>query len=126
MPDEPAFLSPEWIAALDARARATTELADAAETPVVVEQRVVSDAGEVAYHLVLGPGPARIRPGRAPDPDLTMVITEDAAGRIHAGRANAQSCLADGTLRLRGNPDVLTRRASVLGRVGDLLAGPRR
>jgi hypothetical protein len=124
--DEPEFLTAEWIAALDARARATADLVDAAEEPVVVEQRVVSEAGEVSYHLVLGPGPARVRPGRAPDPDLTMVATADAARRIHAGEANAQTCLADGTLRLRGNPDALTRRAAVLGRVGGLFAGPRR
>lgn len=119
------FLSPEWIAELDERARTTADLVDAAETPVVVEQRVRTDRGEIAYHLVLGPGPARMIDGRADAPDLTMVTTEDAARRIHAGLANAQMCLADGTLRLRGNPDVLTRRAAVLGRVGDLLAGRR-
>ena len=121
----PEFLSPEWIADLDDRARAATDLLDAAETPVVVEQRVRTDSGEVVYHLVLGPGPARVRAGGADAPDLTMLTTEDAARRIHAGRANAQTCLADGTLRLRGNPDVLTRRAAVLGRVGDLFAGRR-
>jgi len=122
----PAFLSPEWVAALDDLARAAVDLADAAEEPVVVEQQVVTASGTVAYHLVLGPGPARVRAGHAARADLTMVTTEDAARRIHAGTANAQSCLADGTLRLRGNPDVLTRRAAVLGRTADLFATLRR
>lgn len=131
MPEPPAvaapeFLGPGWIAALDDRARRAPGLADAADAPVVVEQQVLTAAGSVTYHLVLGPGPARVLPGPAAAPDLTMVTTEDAARRIHAGLANAQSCLADGTMRLRGNPDVLTRRAAVLGRVGDLFAPLRR
>lgn len=120
------FLSAEWIADLDVIARASDELADAADEPVVVEQQVLVAAGTVVYHLVLGPGPARVVAGPAAHADLTMVTTEDAARRIHAGAANAQSCLADGTLRLRGNPDVLTRRAAALGRVGDLFAAVRR
>lgn len=117
----PEFLGPGWVDALDATLAAATDLVDAADPPVVIEQRVVGDAGEVAYHLVLGPGPARVRPGRAAAPDLTMITTRDAARRIHGGTANAQQCLADGTLRLRGNPDVLTRRAAVVARVGHLL-----
>jgi hypothetical protein len=122
----PEFLSADWVAALDDAARAAAELADAADEPVVVEQQVVTGAGTVAYHLVLGPGPARVRPGPAAAPDLTMIATADAARRIHDGTANAQRCLADGTLRLRGNPEVLTRRAAVLGRIGDLFAALRR
>lgn len=120
------FLTAEWIARLDALARAAPELADAADEPVIVEQQVVTASGTVAFHLVLGPGPARVREGSAPDPDLTMVTTEDAARRIQAGTVNAQACLSDGTMRLRGNPEVLTRRAGVLAGVGDLFAAIRR
>ena len=119
----PEFLGPGWVDALDAAVSAAPDLVDAAEHPVVIEQRVVADTGEIAYHLVLGPGPARVHPGRAAAADLTMITTAPAARRIHAGTANAQQCLADGTLRLRGNPDVLTRRAAVVARVGDLLGG---
>jgi hypothetical protein len=124
--DGPEFLSPAWVDALDARVRAEASLADAGDPAVVVEQRVQTATGTVAYHLVLGPGPARVHSGAAPRADLTMVTTEAAARRIHAGTTNAQACLADGTLRLRGNPDVLTRRAAVLGRVGDLFGALRR
>lgn len=123
--DGPAFLTAGWVAELDDRARGAADLADVAADPVVVEQRILTDAGEVAYHLVVGPGPARVLPGRAAAPDLTLVTTEAAARRIRAGTANAQTCLADGTLRLRGNPEVLTRRAGVLTRVGDLFADRR-
>lgn len=122
----PEFLSPEWIEALDALARGAPELADVSTHPVVLEQQVVGDAGVRRYHLVLGPGPARVVAGPAAAPDLTVIATEDAARRIHEGRANAQQCLADGSLRLRGNPEVLTRRAAVFARVGDLFAPARR
>lgn len=108
----------ETIAALDARVRGLAELADAPET-VVVEQRTVHDDGTVTvHHLVVGPGPARVRPGPADGPDLTLVATAAAAAALRAGTANAQSCLADGSLRMRGNPDVLVRRLPALLRLG--------
>ncbi|MFM8303390.1 MAG: SCP2 sterol-binding domain-containing protein [Actinomycetota bacterium] len=119
------FLSPEWVADLDRVARTAADLTDCADDTVIIEQQVATETGIVAYHLVLGPGPARVHAGRAPEADLTMIATEAAARRIHGGDANAQTCLADGTLRLRGNPEVLTRRASALSRVGDLFAAVR-
>ena len=121
------FLSAAWLARLDELAQASDELAGAADQPVVIEQQVLLGDGEtVVYHLVLGPGPARVSEGPASDPDLILVATADAARRIHAGVTNAQSCLADGTLRLRGNPDVLARHAEVLAQVGDVFADARR
>jgi hypothetical protein len=121
------FLSAAWIAHLDELAGAATDLADAADTRLVIEQQVHRDDGSTAvYHLVLGPGRASVEPGPADHADLTLVATEAAARGIHDGATNAQSCLADGTLRLRGNPDVLIRHAAVLERIGDVFADARR
>jgi hypothetical protein len=98
---------------------------------VVVEIRVVRATDEVAYHLTLGHGPARVRPGPADEPDLILVASEATAQRIRSGEANAQSCLADTSLRLRGNPEVLIRRAGILGTLaldtafGETAATPR-
>ena len=112
---------------LDTLAQNAEELADAAAMPVVIAQQGVDEHGTTTtYHLVLGPGPARVRPGSADHADLTLVATEAAARRIRDGTANAQRCLADGTLRLRGNPEVLARQVAVLTRVGDLFASTRR
>lgn len=120
------FLSAAWLAHLDELAQGANDLADT-EATLVIEQQVLRDDGDtVVYHLVLGPGPARVRPGPADNADLTLVATETAARGIHDGTTNAQTCLADGTLRLRGNPDVLTRHASVLERIGDVFADARR
>jgi hypothetical protein len=120
------FLSAAWLAHLDELAQ-VADLADAADAALVIEQQVVRDDGDtVVYHLVLGLGPARVQPGPAHHADLTLVATEAAARGIHDGTINAQACLADGTLRLRGNPEVLTRHAEVLERVGDVFADARR
>lgn len=108
----------DTVAALDQRVRSLAELADAPER-VVVEQRTVHDDGTVTvHHLVVGPGPARVLPGPAAEPDLTLIATVTAADALRAGTANAQSCLADGSLRMRGNPDVLVRRLPALLRIG--------
>ena len=121
------FLSAEWLTRLDELAQRAPALTYAADEPVVIEQQVLRDDGDVVvYHLVLGPGVARVHAGPAARADLILVATEDAARSIHTGVTNAQSCLADGTLRLRGNPDVLARHAEVLARVGDVFADARR
>jgi len=123
----PEFLSAAWLERLDELAKASAELADASDEPVVIEQQVLrSDGDAVVYHLVLGIGPARVHAGPAGRADLTLVATEDAALGIHDGSTNAQRCLADGTLRLRGNLDVLARHAAVLDRIGDVFADARR
>jgi hypothetical protein len=120
------FLSAAWLAHLNDLARGAADLADAAETRLVIEQQVLRHDGDTTvYHLVLGPGPARVEPGPADHADLILVATEVAARGIHDGATNAQSCLADGTLRLRGNPEVLTRHAAVLERIGDVFADAR-
>jgi hypothetical protein len=119
------FLSPEWILALDSLARNAPELDSVAESPVVIEQHVHTATGRVAYHLVLGPGAARVFSGPSSAPDLTLSTTESAARSIHEGAANAQACLAEGSMRLRGDPEVLTRHAAALGKVGDLFASMR-
>ena len=120
------FLSAAWLDRLDELAQASAALADAADEPVVIEQQVLRDGGDtVTYHLVLGPGSARVHPGAAERADLSLVATEAAARGIHDGSTNAQTCLADGTLRLRGNPDVLARHADALDRIGDVFADAR-
>ncbi len=109
-----------WVADLDARVGSVAELADVAE-PAVVELQIVGDDGPaVVLHLVTGAGPARVLPGPADSPDLTLIASAAAAGALVAGTTNAQTCLADGSLRMRGNPDVLLRRLPGLARVGSV------
>ena len=121
------FLTAEWLDQLDQLAQASADLAGATSERLVIEQRVLrADGDTVVYHLVLGAGPARVHSGAAERADLTLVATEAVALGIHEGSTNAQSCLSDGTLRLRGNPEILARHAAVLDRIGDVFADARR
>ena len=114
----------EWIAAIDARVRRSTGLADVTGDPVVLEARIVHDDGRVsAHHLVLGSGPARVVDGAADHADVTLTATESAATGLRAGTVNAQECLAAGTLRMQGSPEVLTRFVPDLVTLAGLVGG---
>jgi putative sterol carrier protein len=99
----PNFLSPEWITALDAAARAVT-LPDAAATVSITVEQIVRDApgGEARYHLRIEEGHVRVHPGPADAPDLRLFTDYETAARIQRGELNAQNALATGTLKVQG------------------------
>lgn len=121
------FLSAEWIAALDAAARASTALTDCARSgPFVLEQRVELPSGaEAVHHLVFAPDGARVRPGPASRPDVVLVTDLPTAMALARGEANAQHALASGRLRVRGALDALTSRSDALREVDDVFASVR-
>jgi hypothetical protein len=135
------FLSTEWLAALDAAARGAPQLAACAPgAPFVLEQRVSvaghdddggGDSGddvgedEVVYQIVLAPGGARVVSGRAGEPDLVLLTDVATAGALARGERNAQSVLAEGRLRVRGDLRALTRRAEALRAIDDVFASVR-
>ena len=95
----PEFLSDEWLAALDASARAMGPLP--AVAPFVLEQ-VVSASGreDVRYQLVFAPEGLRVRTGGAEAPDVSFATDLDTAASIARGETNAQRALASGRLRV--------------------------
>jgi hypothetical protein len=118
------FLSPEWIAALDAAAR---------EAPVpagvrLTIQQVVTDGGddeEVTYHLVFDDGRLRVFPGEADAPDVTLVQTREVAAALSSGTLNAQQALEAGRLKLRGDIGHLAREGKALSGIEDMFAAVR-
>jgi putative sterol carrier protein len=121
----PRFLTPEWIAALDAAAR---EAAVPAGVRLTVQQIVTGDdAGgdDVRYHLVLDEGRLRVHPGEAPAADVTLVQTRDVAAALSRGELNAQQALEAGRLKLRGDISRLARRGKALTAVEDVFAAVR-
>jgi hypothetical protein len=122
----PEFLSPEWIEALDAAARAAVLPGEAAVVSLEIEQ-VVRDApgGEVRYHFRLEDGRARVQAGPAPSPDLRLIADYDAAVRIQRGELNAQEALATGRLKVQGQFGPLVRANDALGSLEDVFAGVR-
>ena len=112
-----AFLSPEWIEALDAAARADGALAEAAaEVDLVVEQRVAAPASttgaasgedasgeDVVYHLVLDRGRVAVRPGPAEAPTVRFTQDRATAWGVATGTISAQAAFMTGRLQVGGD-----------------------
>jgi putative sterol carrier protein len=117
------FLSPEWIAALDAAAR---EAAVPAQVRLTIQQLVTDDGGgEVRYHLVFDEGRCRVVPGDAGAPDVTLVQTRETAAALSRGELNAQQALAAGRLKLRGDLGHLAKEGKALAAMEDVFAAVR-
>lgn len=130
------FLSPEWLAELDAAVSTHPDLAElAADVRLVVEQRVTGshgadgdqgDEGEVIYHLVIDHGAASVRVGPADDPTVTFTQDVNVARAIASGQESAQRAFMNGGLRLGGDLQSLLTHQAVLSRLGDAFATVRR
>ena len=118
------FLTPEWIAALDAAAR---EAAVPAGVRLTIQQIVTDDGAgdDVLYHLVLDGGRLRVHPGEAAAADVTLVQTREVAAAFSRGELNAQQALEAGRLKLRGDIGHLAREGRALTAVADLFAAVR-
>ena len=119
------FLSPEWIAALDAAAREATMPGGVRLTI----QQVVTDGGDgdgdVRYHLILDEGRLQVRPGQAETADVTLVQTREVAVAFSRGELNAQQALEAGRLKLRGDIGHLAREGRALSAMEDVFAAVR-
>jgi putative sterol carrier protein len=106
-----AFLSDEWIAALD-DAGSRTVVPD--DLRLVVQQVVTDGHREVAYVLEIANGRMSVRAGRAAAADVSFTQDRATAAAIARGELSAQVAFMDGRLRLGGD------LRSVLARAGDL------
>ncbi|HEV3365644.1 MAG TPA: SCP2 sterol-binding domain-containing protein [Acidimicrobiia bacterium] len=119
------FLSPEWIAALDAAAR---EANVPAGVRLTIQQIVTDDGGddgEVRYHLILDDGRLQVLPGEAAAADVTLVQTREVAAALSRGELNAQQALEAGRLKLRGDIGHLAREGKALSAMEDVFAAVR-
>jgi putative sterol carrier protein len=117
------FLTPEWIADLDAAAR---EAAVPAGVRLTIQQIVTTEGGDdVRYHLVLEDGRLRVHPGEAPAADVTLTQSREVAAALSRGELNAQQALEAGRLKLRGDIGHLARQGRALTAVTDVFAAVR-
>ncbi|MGQ0823816.1 MAG: acyl-CoA dehydrogenase family protein [Actinomycetota bacterium] len=119
------FLSGEWLAQLDAAARAGAPCSISA--PFTVEQVVVDipGRGEVRYRLRFDREGMRVSGEITTIPDLTLIADYATAVALSRGALNAQHALAQGRLRLRGHVDALVRNADALSRAADSFGSVR-
>lgn len=123
----PAFLSDDWIAALDEAARSDDRFAGLSEDlALTVQQEVVGGPdGDVTYHVRIAGGEVRVRPGEAPDADVRFHQDHATAVAIASGARSAQRAFMAGDLRVGGDLQVLTERGDLLAALGDAFASVR-
>lgn len=122
------FLSPEWLAELDAAVASHPRLAELTEgVRIVVEQRITDtgQSGEVVYHVVLDHGAGSVVAGPAVDPTVTFTQDVEVARAIASGEESAQRAFMSGDLRVGGNLLDLTAHQGVLVGLGDVFAAVR-
>jgi len=122
-PAVPEFLSPAWVAELDAALRASALRAEAQDRALVYQLEAHGDDGTVRiHHLTIGPDGARAVDGSAAAPDLVLVTDADTALALHRNDCNAQAAIASGRLRIRGDLEAFSHHASTIASLGDLFA----
>jgi hypothetical protein len=122
------FLTPEWVAELDAAAREAPGLrALGRDGTFTVELRIRGgDGSDFVFHAAFTPDGTRFASGSPagsePEPDVVLVLDTTVAQAIRSGDANVQDALLAGALKVRGDVQGLAARAPVLAAVGDVFA----
>jgi alkyl sulfatase BDS1-like metallo-beta-lactamase superfamily hydrolase len=99
------FLSPEWIAEIDAAASGDPRLAEATRGVHLVVQQVVNGtpAGDVRYVIRVEDGSVRVASGEADDAHVTFTQDWDTAVAMSTGELSAQDAFTGGRLWLKGD-----------------------
>ena len=120
----PEFLSPEWIAALDAAAAGLTEAEGVGD--LTIEQVVRGPEGvEVRYQVRFAAGRVRVVAGGTDEPDVRVIADAETAAAIHRGELSAQAALVAGRAKLQGPIQHLRGREAVLRDLDDAFASVR-
>jgi alkyl sulfatase BDS1-like metallo-beta-lactamase superfamily hydrolase len=118
------FLTPAWLADLDAAARRASLPPDLRLT---VQQVIPDgpDGQEFAYVVEAADGALSVQPGRAEHPDVTFTQDRATALAIQRGELSAQAAFIEGRLRLGGDLRAILDRAGSLADLDDVFAAAR-
>jgi hypothetical protein len=118
-----AFLSDEWIDALDGALR--TAPTRTIRSRFVLEQVVVGvpARGEVRYSVIFDETGARVARDAVPDVRITTDFVT--ATEIALGTTNAQRALAAGRLRIGGRMELFSEQSDAIRALGDAAADMR-
>jgi putative sterol carrier protein len=118
------YLSPEWLAALQAAAAgARPELAGSAD--LIVQHEIGGVAGDVVFHVVIGDEGINVLPGPADGATVTFTSDDVTAATITRGELSAQAAYMSGRLRVRGDISALTANSAALAALDDVFASVR-
>jgi hypothetical protein len=123
-----AYLSDEWVAALDTAVRDDHALSELArEAPLVIEQVVTGTPnGERTFHVTLRREAIGARSGPAAEPTIRLTTDYRTASAIARGVERAQAAFLDGRIRVGGDISVLVEARASLARIDDVTAPLRR
>lgn len=117
------FLTPEWIAELDAAARLVAVPSD---LDLTVQQVVETTSGpRVEYSIRIADGAISVLPGRAESADVTITQDRATAEQIARGKMSAQTAFMEGRLRIGGDLRATVDRALGLARLEDVFEAVR-
>lgn len=114
------FLSAAWIERLDAAARAADGLA--ADPGFVVETLVHTPGGDAGYQVRFGPDGASVSRADGAAADVVLVTDAATAWALQQGSVRSQDAFAQGALKVRGRPELLTEHADVLAALAQATA----
>lgn len=111
------YLSPEWIAAVQAELVETGALDEVASTHEVGITQVVTDSphGTVVYHLQVGGGRAEFAEGPAEPEHVRFSQDWSTATAVATGNLSAQDAFINGHILLTGDQQKLMDSQPVFG-----------
>lgn len=120
----PAYLSDEWLLAMDDVMKHHAGLAIATADTSIVIQNVITGTptGTVSYHIRLDHGSSQVTAGVDPEADVTFTTDQATAGAINGGHESAQTAFMAGRLRIGGDTRVLIANQGALMQLDDLFA----
>jgi len=120
------FLSPEWLAALEAAASGNERLCQAVTDIDLTVRQVVRGGpdGDVSYSLRLAHGTASVTTG-GDDADIEVVQDYDTAAAISKGDLTPAAAFAAGRLTLGGQVGRFIRPGEVAAGLGDVFGSLR-
>ena len=121
----PEFLSPEWIAALDAAAGTLAVPDDVGDLTIEQVVRTGPAGDEVRYQVRFAEGRVRVVAGGETEPDVRVLVDVETAAAIHRGELSAQRALVAGRAKLQGPVQHLRGREAVLRGLDDAFASVR-
>ena len=120
---DPVPFSDAWFAALDEAACAHDALRDMATLVTLSLEYRVADGP--TWHITLGDGEARVRPGPAVEPDVTFSTDRATATGLMTGSIDPLDAVITGDLSIGGDPRPLVEHHNLLATLGDVFAGVR-
>ena len=120
------FLSPEWLAEVEAVARRDERVRHSASMVDLTVRHVVRGApqGDIAYNVHIADGTVQVEPGGT-DGDVELTQDYGTAVAISQGAVTPAAAFAAGRLKLGGRVDVLVRTGDALAALTDVFAQVR-